>query len=130
MFGMGFVEILLIAVVAILFLGPEKLPKAMVDIARFFKAVKKTINDAKETLDRETHLSEIKDQALEYKKSLEIGGESFKSEFSLDDLDALSKNSSSDSKNIETPIKNDSGEIAKKDSATLKSPNPKEDRDV
>ena len=35
MFGMGFTEILIIMVIAILFLGPDKLPGAMVDIAKF-----------------------------------------------------------------------------------------------
>ncbi len=34
MFGMGFTEILLIALVAIIALGPEKLPTTMVQIVR------------------------------------------------------------------------------------------------
>ncbi len=70
MFGMGFFEILMIAVVAIIFLGPEKLPKALVDMAKFFKAVKKTMDDAKESLEREVNLSKIKEEALAYKNSL------------------------------------------------------------
>jgi len=37
MFGLGFMEILFIAIIAILFLGPDKLPGAMVDIAKFIK---------------------------------------------------------------------------------------------
>ncbi len=37
MFGMGIGEILLIAIVAVLFLGPDKLPSTMVDIAKFFR---------------------------------------------------------------------------------------------
>ena len=47
MFGMGFIEILMVAVVAILFLGPDKLPDAMVKVAKFMKSVKKAIGDAK-----------------------------------------------------------------------------------
>ncbi len=35
MFGMGFMEIILIAIVAIIALGPEKLPGTMVQIAKF-----------------------------------------------------------------------------------------------
>ena len=34
MFGIGFTELVLIAIVAILFLGPDKLPQAMVEIAK------------------------------------------------------------------------------------------------
>ncbi|OQX73864.1 MAG: Sec-independent protein translocase TatB, partial [Campylobacteraceae bacterium 4484_4] len=43
MFGMSFGEILIIAIIAILFLGPDKLPEAMVKIAKFFKSFKKSI---------------------------------------------------------------------------------------
>ena len=43
MFGMGFTEILVIAIIAILFLGPDKLPDTMVQIAKFFRNTKNTI---------------------------------------------------------------------------------------
>lgn len=71
MFGMSFGEILIIAIIAILFLGPEKLPDAMVKIAKFFKSFKKSINEAKDTIEQEMHISELKDSAISYKKQLE-----------------------------------------------------------
>ena len=71
MFGMGFGEILLIAVVAIVFLGPERLPKAMVDAARFFRKVREGVSDAKESLESELKISEMRDSALEYKRKME-----------------------------------------------------------
>ena len=43
MFGMGITEILLIAIVAVIALGPEKLPDAMVKIAKMFNSIKKHI---------------------------------------------------------------------------------------
>jgi sec-independent protein translocase protein TatB len=70
MFGMGFTEIMIIAVIAILFLGPEKLPSAMVDIAKFFRSAKRTINSVKDSLEQEMNVSEIKQEALAYKKEL------------------------------------------------------------
>ena len=70
MFGMGFTEILMIAIVAIIFLGPEKLPKFLVDVAKFFKSVKRAVNDAKNSLEEEIKISELKEEALEYKKKL------------------------------------------------------------
>jgi sec-independent protein translocase protein TatB len=70
MFGMGFAEILIIAVIAILFLGPDKLPETMVEIAKFFRNVKKTVTSAKESLEEELHISDIKEEALNYKKEL------------------------------------------------------------
>ena len=70
MFGMGFTEILIIAVIAILFLGPDKLPSAMIEIAKFFRNTKRTIGEVKDTLEQEMNVSEIKKEALAYKKEL------------------------------------------------------------
>lgn len=70
MFGMGIGEILLIIIVAILFLGPDKLPSTMVDIAKFFRSVKGTLSSAKATLEEEMKFSEMKESALNYKKEL------------------------------------------------------------
>lgn len=71
MFGLGFTEILFIAVVAIIFLGPDKLPSAMVEIAKFIKKIKEGINDAKNTLNEEVNLDELKREALNYKEQLD-----------------------------------------------------------
>ncbi len=70
MFGMGFTEIVIIAIIAILFLGPDKLPEAMVEIAKFFRNVKKTVGSAKESLEHELNVADIKEEALNYKKEL------------------------------------------------------------
>ena len=70
MFGMGFTEIVIILVIAILFLGPDKLPSAMVDIAKFFRQMKQTVGSVKESLEQEMNVSEIKKEALAYKKEL------------------------------------------------------------
>jgi len=71
MFGMGFMEILFIAIVAIIFLGPDKLPGAMVDIAKFIKNMKNAITDAKNTINEEINIDELKREALGYKAKLE-----------------------------------------------------------
>ncbi|MGL2589432.1 Sec-independent protein translocase protein TatB [Helicobacter pylori] len=78
MFGMGFFEILVVLIVAIIFLGPEKFPQAVVDMVKFFRAVKKTLNDAKDTLDKEINIEEIKKETLEYQKLFENKVESLK----------------------------------------------------
>jgi sec-independent protein translocase protein TatB len=76
-FGLGFTEILLIIIVAIVFLGPEKLPSFLVDTAKFFKGVKKAIDDAKTSLDEEVRVSELKEEALSYKEKIEEAKEGF-----------------------------------------------------
>jgi len=70
MFGIGFTEILLISIIAILFIGPDKLPGAIVDIGKFIKNVKKTVSDAKNSLEEEMQISDLKEEALNYKKQL------------------------------------------------------------
>jgi sec-independent protein translocase protein TatB len=70
MFGMGFSEILIIAVIAILFLGPDKLPQTMIDIARFFRSAKRTLASAKASIEEELHVEDIKREVSEYKENL------------------------------------------------------------
>jgi sec-independent protein translocase protein TatB len=70
MFGMGFSEILIIVVIAILFLGPDKLPQTMVDIARFFRSAKRTLASAKASIEEELHVEDIKREVNDYKDNL------------------------------------------------------------
>ena len=70
MFGIGFTELVLIAIVAILFLGPDKLPQAMVEIAKFIKSMKQTVSEAKSSLEEEMKIADLKEEALGYKKKL------------------------------------------------------------
>ena len=71
MLDFSFGEIMVIAIIAVIFLGPDKLPQAFVNVAKFFKSVKKVINDAKDTLDKEIRISEIKNEVIEYKKKFD-----------------------------------------------------------
>lgn len=71
MFGMGFMEIFLIAIVAIIALGPDKLPTAMVEVAKFLKKFKSGVADAKSTLDNELNITEMKEEANKFKAQLE-----------------------------------------------------------
>ena len=70
MFGMGLGEVLLIAVMAGIFLGPDKLPSAMVETAKFFRTIKKHLTEAKTALDSELNLTELKSDVLQYKNKL------------------------------------------------------------
>jgi len=89
MFGIGFTELVLISIIAILFLGPDKLPEALVDMAKFIKNVKKTITDAKDSFEEEVKLSDLKEEALSYKKQLDDATSELKNfkNISLDDFD-------------------------------------------
>ena len=90
MFGFNIFELMVVLVVAIIFLGPDKLPKLIVDAVKFFKMIKKSINEAKETLDKELQISELKKEALEYKSQFEQSTQNFTKEIQLQDINAMS----------------------------------------
>ena len=91
MFGMSLPEIIVIAVIAVLFLGPDKLPSAMVEIAKFFKTVKKTVNDAKSSFDQEIKIQELKEDAKKYKESIAKTTETVRKKLTFEELDELKK---------------------------------------
>jgi sec-independent protein translocase protein TatB len=84
MFGMGFMEIMLIAIIAVIALGPEKLPSAMVNMAKMFKKIKGGIDEAKSTIDNELSISEMKNEADKLKAQLSYTTDSLNS--SMDDI--------------------------------------------
>lgn len=91
MFGMGVGEILVIAIIAIIFLGPEKLPEAMVKGAKFFKSFKNSINDVKSSFEQEMKIQELKDEALTYKKKLDEVATSARKVITFDELEEIKK---------------------------------------
>lgn len=91
MFGMGIGEILVIAIIAIIFLGPEKLPEAMVKGAKFFKSFKNSINDVKSSFEQEMKIQELKDEALTYKKKLDEVATSARKVITFDELEEIKK---------------------------------------
>ena len=94
MFGMGFSEIMIIAVIAVLFLGPDKLPSTMVQIAKFFKSFKSSVNDAKSSFEQEIKMQELKEETLEYKKKLDEAATSARKTISFDELEEIKQSTS------------------------------------
>lgn len=91
MFGMGIGEILVIVIIAVIFLGPEKLPEAMVKGAKFFKTVKSSINDVKSTFEQEMKIQELKEEAITYKKKLDEATTSARKVITFDELEEIKK---------------------------------------
>ena len=94
-------EIMIIALIAILFIGPDKLPEAMVKVAKFFRSFKKTIHETKETIEQEIHLTELKEEALSYKKDLDDVVNEYKFDDDLNIMDDIS----SSIKDVESSVK-------------------------
>lgn len=124
MFGFSIFEVLVVLVVAIIFLGPDKLPKLIVDIVKFFKVVKKTLNEAKETFDKELQISEIKKEALEYKKQFEDSVDSVTKDVQLSDIDTMFDEYKS-KENLEVEQKPNNNEMQIESHAQEAKQNPK-----
>ena len=53
MFSMSISEMMIIFFVALIFVGPEKLPSMAKDVGKFFKTLNSTINDLKSEINKE-----------------------------------------------------------------------------
>ena len=60
MFDIGFSEIVVIAVVALVVLGPEKLPKTARTLGHLFGRLQRYVNDVKSDIKREIDLDELR----------------------------------------------------------------------
>lgn len=92
---MSLMEIVIILIVAVLVLGPEKLPGTIVEIAKILKAVKKQINEAKSSIENEINISELKDEARKYKEEITKANDSIRKKLSFEEFDEI-KNTLSD----------------------------------
>ncbi len=60
MFDVGFSEILVIAVVALIVIGPERLPKVARTLGHLFGRMQRYVNDVKADISREMELEELR----------------------------------------------------------------------
>ena len=60
MFDIGFSELLLIAVVALIVIGPERLPKVARTLGHLFGRMQRYVNDVKADIGREMQLEELR----------------------------------------------------------------------
>lgn len=59
MFDIGFWELAIIAIIALIVIGPERLPKFAHDAGRFIGKVRRFINNAKNELEKELEIEQV-----------------------------------------------------------------------
>ncbi|MDC0611191.1 Sec-independent protein translocase protein TatB [Vibrio sp.] len=77
MFDIGFWELVLIFIIGLVVLGPEKLPNAIRSVMKFTNAVRQTANSVKNELSQELKLKELQD---DLKQSENLGLKELSSE--------------------------------------------------
>lgn len=88
---MSFGEIIVILVVAILVLGPDKLPEAIVQIAKILKAIKHNIDDVKSSIEKEIRIIDLKEEAKKYKDEFSSTNENIRKKLSFEEFDDLKR---------------------------------------
>src|SRR3990172_5221058 len=69
MFDIGFSELLLIAVVALIVIGPERLPKVARTAGHLFGRLQRYVNDVKADIQREMELDELRKLRSQFQDS-------------------------------------------------------------
>ena len=75
MFDIGFSELVVIAIVALIVIGPERLPKVARTLGHLFSRMQRYVNDVKADISREMELDELK----KMRASMEDTARSFQS---------------------------------------------------
>lgn len=78
MFDIGFSELLLCFIVALVVLGPEKLPKLARTLGQWTGQAKGYLRNLTAELDRESQLSELRQQLDDAKRAMQDGADSFR----------------------------------------------------
>ena len=71
MFDVGFSEMLMVGLVALLVFGPERLPKVAKEAALWIKKARSMVSSVKQEIDRELQLQELKDSMDKQKREME-----------------------------------------------------------
>lgn len=69
-FDIGFSELLLVMILALLVLGPERLPKAMQTFGRWAGKAKRTVTNFNHQVNRELELDEMKKKLAEHEEMI------------------------------------------------------------
>ncbi|HEY9546028.1 MAG TPA: Sec-independent protein translocase protein TatB [Solimonas sp.] len=78
MFDIGFSELLLCFLVALVVLGPERLPKVARTVGRWTGQAKSYLRNLTAELDREGELAELRAKLDEAKRAMQEGAQSFR----------------------------------------------------
>lgn len=104
--AMSFGEIIVVLVIAILVLGPEKLPSTIVEIAKIIKALKSNIDEAKASINKELKIAELKDEAQKYKDEFSQTNENIRKKLSFEEFDQLKEDILNNTKEIKEQKEN------------------------
>ena len=81
MFDIGFTEILIVGVVALIVLGPERLPSALRTAGMWVGRIKRTVGSVQKEISEELRVEEMRQAAKKQQEKLEENVETLKKPF-------------------------------------------------
>lgn len=104
MFGIGLTELLLIAAIALVVLGPEKLPQAARTAGLWYGKIRRTISNMQTEIEAELNLAEARKQMQEELEKIKAAEKNMheqmqKMQQNLDDMQANVKQEVTEQKN-------------------------------
>lgn len=106
MFDIGFSEMIVIAVIALIVLGPEKLPRVARTVGHLLGRMQRYVNDVKADINREVELDELRKLQKEMQSTAQSLEQTVKSEISAveTDLKQLSDSTHAALSDIRDPL--------------------------
>ena len=115
MFDVGFSEIVLIAVVALIVIGPERLPKAARTMGLLFGRLQRYVGDVKADISREMELDELR----KLQKEVQGAAQEFRTS-----VESAAQNVQAGVRSVEEQLNATATDAASAESQSVPSPDP------
>lgn len=90
MFDIGFTELVIIAVVSLLVIGPEKLPGTIRTVSAWVHRIRRGFNDIRQEVEQELHNDSVLQELRKTRDEIKTGVDNARREFE-DDVSAATK---------------------------------------
>lgn len=121
MFDIGFTELIVIGVVALVVVGPERLPKVARAAGHLYGRMQRYVSTVRSDISREMQLDEMRRVGQDFKQSVESAASGVEQQASVVDdylrgeVDMLDKSVRAEPQNAQTPAQTADAELAQPD---------------
>ena len=115
MFDIGFTELVLVAVIGLLILGPERMPVAVRTIGLWVGKIKRTVSGVQKEIQDELRVDEIRKKADENRKAIEDRMAELQAETDIMEAPVVAAQENQPAKKpVKKPVKKTAAKVVKK----------------